>query len=166
MDKQCDQSLLYLFIYFRLCFLYLVQLVYKKLLIIYLFIVKGIGTSSQKREIKNYLLNFDQSRGRFFRHWRQRYHQPRPRLANGMDHFISPTRLQRAWIIIFRKPTQKKNFKITPFLQSRDIRLKKNPFPIGWYTGTLVHRFCTRSVLWSVFGAIFGKSICCSLQIK
>lgn len=37
MDKQFDQSLLYLFI-FRLCFLYSVQLVFNKLLVIYLFI--------------------------------------------------------------------------------------------------------------------------------
>ena len=51
MDKQFDQSLLYLYI-FRLCFLYSVQLVFNKLLVIYLFFVNGFRTSSQKKRIE------------------------------------------------------------------------------------------------------------------
>lgn len=166
MDKQFDQSLLYLFI-FRLCFLYSVQLVFNKLLVIYLFIFCQRHWNLVAEKTIEQLIKFWSKLwgGRLVRHWRQRYHQPRQLLANGMDHFISPTRFHRAWINIFRKPTKKNKIKISPLFQSRDLRLKKNP-GLPQLGGTLVHCFCTRSVGWSVFGVIFGKSICCSPQIK
>lgn len=166
MVKQFDQSLIYLFI-FRLCFLYSVQLVFNKLLVIYLFIFCQRHWNLVPEKTIEQLIKFwsklwggglfdieDSDTTNLVSCWQTEWiisSLPRASTARGS--------------IFSDNPPKKNNIKIFPLFQSRDLRLKKNP-GLPQLGGNLVHCFCTRSIGWSVFGVIFGKSICCSPQIK